>query len=228
MSGFKSPLPILGIGTTVPAVTSGQISPLPGALGRIGTGIPGGGKSGFRTPLPFWNAGTSTPVVNTYGFRTPLPFWNAGTTVISVPSAKPAYRRVYRQDYLDELHALAAAELLKRQTKLEPIIKEQKSVIAKQETLLKSFDIDDVWRQELLDELVERKALLQRIESELKRLYNATTLKYEKINKIKKDIVNTQLKLNEAHRDVVRLTEKYVLRHEEDELLLILELLEEI
>jgi hypothetical protein len=68
-AGFRSPLFVLGIGTTAAAAN----------------------EVGFRTPLPFSNMGT-TPAVNRYGFRTPLPFWNIGTTEYIPPPVEEVRR----------------------------------------------------------------------------------------------------------------------------------------
>ena len=56
-AGFRSPLFVLGIGTTAAAAN----------------------EVGFTSPVPIFNMGT-VAVAASYGFRTPLPFWNIGTT----------------------------------------------------------------------------------------------------------------------------------------------------
>ena len=55
MAGFRSPLFVLGIGTT-----SANI--------------------GFRSPIPFPGISTTEPAANEVAFLTPIPIWNMGAT----------------------------------------------------------------------------------------------------------------------------------------------------
>ena len=68
-AGFRSPLFVLGIGTTAAAAN----------------------EVGFTSPVPIFNMGTA-PAVTSYGFRTPLPFWNIGTTEYIPPPAEEVRR----------------------------------------------------------------------------------------------------------------------------------------
>lgn len=81
--GFKSPLFLLGIGTSSGNV--GYLTPLP--IPGIGTET-GADEYGFTTPLPVPGIAT-TPAVDRFGFTTPLPFLNMGAHEYIPPEPEP-------------------------------------------------------------------------------------------------------------------------------------------
>lgn len=206
------------------------------SIGSVG--INGFGSGVAATPGPaifgsaFGNigiAGSVSGVKNAIGFTTSaIGISGSASGIAEIISSEVIVSRGSRWRDDGYAIALAAAEWLRRNEDLTKVIKEQEQVISQKETIVESFsEIDNTWRKELLEELEERKQVLENIRKEISRLKDVSEYKrVVKISKLKKKLVMAQAKLNEYHTEIQRITEKYTQRQEEDELILILDLME--